>query len=164
MGDWFAVQVWTGREHAAATHLRTRGYEVFLPCYRERRRWTDRVKVIERALFGGYVFCRLAREVLGLIVTVPGVIRIVGDGRGPIALPAEEVAAIQRVVETRAAAEPFDGIRVGDRVRMEFGPLHGIEGIVVSARNLSRLVLSIGLLQRSIAVEIDPTWVVRSGS
>lgn len=61
MCDWFAVQVWSGREHLSARHLAQRGYDVFLPCSRERRRWSDRIKVVERALFAGYVFCRLAQ-------------------------------------------------------------------------------------------------------
>jgi transcription termination/antitermination protein NusG len=158
MRDWFAVQVWSGHEHLSARHLSERGYEVFLPSYRERRRWSDRVKVVEQALFTGYVFCRLAPEVFGKIVTARGVIRIVGDGAGPLSIPASEIEAIQRIVAARLSTEPWPIPQIGQRVRIEFGPLRGIEGDVLMVKNQQRLVVSVSLLQRAVAVEIDASW------
>jgi transcription antitermination factor NusG len=157
--EWLAVQVWCGREHISATHLRLRGYEVFLPRYRERRRWSDRIKVVDRALFAGYVFCRIDGDVVGRIVTAPGIIRIVGDGRGPLPVAAHEIEAIQRIVETHLSAEPWLAPHVGQRVRIEAGPLCGIEGVVLVAKNRHRLIVSISLLQRAVAVEIDSAWI-----
>jgi transcription antitermination factor NusG len=157
--EWYAVQVWTGREHLSANHLRQRGYEVFLPCYRDHRRWSDRVKTIDRALFAGYVFCRLHAEAAGKIVTSPGVIRMVGDGRGPVPIPGSEIDAIQRIVQTRLAAEPWQLLDVGQRVRIEAGPLRGTEGVVLMVKNRHRLVVSITLLQRAVAVDVDPEWI-----
>src|SRR5213592_3708640 len=84
MRQWFAAQVWVGRERQCEKHLAARGYEVFLPRYRDRRRWSDRVTTVDRALFPGYLFCRMSLEVFGKVVTPPGLIRIVGDGRQPI--------------------------------------------------------------------------------
>lgn len=162
--EWFAVQVWSGREQISATHLRERGYQVFLPCYREQRRWSDRIKVFERALFAGYVFCQLVPDVVGKIVTAPGVIRIVGDGRGPVPIPVDEIAAVQRIVATNLSTEPFPMPGVGERVRIELGPLSGIEGIVLAAKNHHRFVVSIPLLQRSVAVEVDSKWLTRPPS
>jgi transcription antitermination factor NusG len=157
--EWWAVQVWAGREQRSAEQLRARGYEIFLPCYQERRRWSDRVKTIERALFAGYVFCRIVSPVAAKIVTTPGVIRIVGDGSGPLAVRSDEIEAIQRIVATQRSAEPWPYVQVGEYVRIEAGPLRGTEGIVQKVSNRYRLVVSVSLLQRSVSVEVDPEWV-----
>jgi transcription termination/antitermination protein NusG len=157
--EWFAVQVWSGRENISARHLRQRGYEVFLPCYREQRLWSDRIKSVERALFAGYVFCRAQPEVVGKIITTPGVIRVVGDDRGPLSIPACEIEAIQQIVATRLSMEPSPVPHAGQRVRMELGPLRGVEGVVLEMKNHHRLVVSIPLLQRAVAVEVDSEWI-----
>jgi hypothetical protein len=91
--EWFAVQVWAGREQCSVNHLRLHGHHVFLPCYCEHRRWSDRIKKIHRALFAGYVFCRQPAATLAAILKTPGVIRIVGDGRHPLPIPAGEIEA-----------------------------------------------------------------------
>ncbi len=158
--EWFAVQVWSGREQLSARHLRLRGYEVFLPCYREQRRWSDRVKVVERALFAGYVFCRVEADVVGKIVTAPGVIKMVGAGSGrPISIPTDEIGAIQPIVAARLSTEPTPMPRAGQRVRVEQGPLRGLEGIVQVVQNHHRLIVSISLLQRAVAVSVDADWI-----
>ena len=154
-GQWFAVQVRTGRELLSAQHLQSRGYEVFLPRYRERRRWSDRVKTVDRALFAGYLFSRLHSDVVGKIVTTPGVVRIVGDGRRPLPVPTDEVEAIRRIVDTRLMAEPWPFLQTGQVVRVEFGPLRGLKGVVLQTKHQHRLVVSVSLLQRSVAVEIS---------
>jgi transcription antitermination factor NusG len=157
--QWFAAQVWAGREPLCAEHLRVRGYEVFLPSYCEHRRWSDRVKKADRALFPGYVFCRLCGDALAKIVTTPGVTRIVGDGRRPLPIPGDEIEAIQRIVATGVTARPWAFVQAGQRVRIERGPLRDIEGIVLRTTQGNRLIVSVALLQRSVAVEIDAEWV-----
>jgi transcription termination/antitermination protein NusG len=116
-------------------------------------------KVFERALFAGYIFCELVPDVVGKIVTAPGVIRIVGDGRGPVPIPMHEIAAIQRIVATNLSTEPYPMPGPGERVRIEHGPLSGIEGVVLAVKNHHRFVVSIPLLQRSVAVEVDSKWL-----
>ena len=157
--EWFAVQVRSGREHLCARHLQMRGYNVFLPCYYEHRRWSDRVKKIETALFPGYVFSLSDGDVVGRLVTAPGVIRIVSDGHRPVSVPPDEIDAIRRVVDAGLGAEPLEYLQAGERVRIDIGPLQGTEGIVIRMNNRHRLVLSVSMLQRSVAVEIDPAWV-----
>jgi transcription termination/antitermination protein NusG len=159
VNHWFAVQVWSGREQRCAAQLRLRGYEVFLPTCCEHRRWSDRVKKIERAVFAGYVFCRLNGDAAGKLVTTPGIIRIVGDGRGPLPIPTHEIETIQRIVTTGLAATPWPYVQVGQRVRIDIGPLRDIEGLVLRTSQGQRLLVSITLLQRSVAVEIDADWV-----
>jgi transcription antitermination factor NusG len=157
--EWFAVQVWTGREQHSVTELTRRGFEVFLPCYREHRRWSDRIKTIDRALFPGYLFCHSAAAGIGSVLQSPGIITIVGAGTTPLAVPTAEVDAIRQIVETRLLVEPWPFLQTGQRVRIERGPLRGTEGVVLAWHNGHRLVISVPLLQRSIAVELDPTWV-----
>jgi transcription termination/antitermination protein NusG len=157
--EWFAVQVRARREHLAAHHLRDRGYEVFLPCRRSRRQWTDRVKTVESPLFPGYLFSRLTSAVEPKMVTAPGVIRIVGDGVRSSAIPAAEIDAIRCIVDTQLQAEPWTFVTAGERVRIDVGPLRGTEGVVLTNGEKRRLVVSITLLQRSVAVEIDRDWV-----
>lgn len=158
--EWFAVHVWTGREQSSAGHLRARGYDVFLPCYEEQRRWSDRVKRVNRALFPGYLFCRVSATAAARIVTAPGVIRIVGNADGPVPIRTDEIAAIERLVEARLHPVPCHFLRVGERVRLDSGPLRDLEGVVRQIRNRHRLVVSVSLLRRSVAVEIDPGWVI----
>jgi transcription termination/antitermination protein NusG len=157
--DWFAVHVCAGREHRCAQHLSVRGYEIFLPSYREHRRWSDRVKVVERALFAGYVFCRASGDVVAKILTAPGVIRIVGDSYGPLPVATAEIETLRRAVAARLSAEPWEFLRAGQRVRVVDGPLRDAEGIVLRTKNRHRLIVSITLLQRAVAVEIDPAWI-----
>jgi transcriptional antiterminator NusG len=157
--EWWAVQVWTGREHTIARHLVSRGYEVFLPCYRERRRWSDRVKVVDRPLFSGYLFCRVHADVQSKIVTSTGVIRIVGGDVGPIPIPAHEIESIQRIVAARLPAEPCEAVLLGRPVQIEVGALRGIRGLVTAVKNRHRLIVSVSLLQRAVAVELDPEWI-----
>jgi transcription antitermination factor NusG len=156
---WFAVQVRSGREPLCARHLEMRGYSVFLPCYHEDRRWSDRVKRVERALFAGYVFCRADAEIVAKVVTAPGVIRVVGDGRQPLPVAAAEIAALRQVIDAGLRTEPSEYLRAGQRVLIQGGPLRGTEGTVVRMHNGHRLIISVSVLQRSVAVEIDPAWV-----
>jgi transcription antitermination factor NusG len=153
--EWFALQVRTGREQLCAKQLQARGYGVFLPCYEEQRRWSDRVKRVQSPLFAGYIFCRVEDEVLGHLVTTPGVIRIVGDGTRPLPIDAEEIDAIRRIVDSGAEVEPWEFVQAGQRVRVMDGPLRDTEGIVLRVKNRHRLVISVSVLQRSVAVEID---------
>jgi transcription antitermination factor NusG len=162
--NWFAVQVWAGREHRCECRLRERGYHVFLPTYREHRRWSDRIKVLDKALFAGYVFCRSSPDVVAKLITAPGIIRLVGDGTRPLPVAAHEVEALQRIVETGLQAEPWEYLDVGQRVHLEAGPLRGTEGIVLKVNQRRRLIVSVSLLRRSVAVEVDPVWVSLSAA
>jgi transcription antitermination factor NusG len=161
-GQWFATQVCAGRERQATCHLQSRGYEIFFPLYSEYRRWSDRIKRIDRALFPGYLFCRLHADMFGKVITAPHVIRIVGDGHRPLPIPDDEIHAIRRVVDTGVKAQPWSSYRSGERVWIGLGPLAGTEGVVLRTKGGQRLILSISLLQRSVAVEVDAGWLATS--
>jgi transcription antitermination factor NusG len=156
---WFAVQTRTRHENFAARQLSGRGYEVFLPFYQCKRRWSDRIQEFEVPLFPGYLFCRFNLLDRLPILTAPGVIQIVGVGKTPIAVDEEEVIALQTAVRNGIPRHPWPFLKVGQRVRVEVGPLCGLEGVLLNLKGRYRLVLSVSLLQRSVAVEVDSAWV-----
>jgi transcription antitermination factor NusG len=126
-----------------------------LPCYKSRRRWSDRFKEIVLPLFPGYVFCQLDLSNRLPIVTTPGVNSIVGAGNIPTPIDEAEIRAIQAVVDSGHRSAPWPFLRIGQRVTVNSGPLCGLEGILVDFRRRSHLVLSVTLLQRSIAVQVE---------
>jgi transcription antitermination factor NusG len=163
---WFALQVRARYEQGVADHLDGKGYELFLPLYKCRKRWSDRVKEVEAPLFPGYLFCRLNPQDRLPILKTPGVIQVVGSNRTPTAVDEHEIQAIQAMVASGIPNQPWPFLAMGDRVRIESGPLSGLEGILVEFKGNHRLVLSVTLLQRSVAVEIDSAFVasLRSSS
>ena len=156
---WYALRVKSRYENTVATHLQGRGYESFLPVYKSQRRWSDRFKEIELPLFSGYVFCQFSPLNRLPILSIPGVVHVVGVGRTPIPIDESEIAAIQAGIKSGLPSQPWPFLQVGNRVRIEYGPLCGLEGILSGFRGHQRLVLSVTLLQRSIAVQVDAAWV-----
>jgi transcription antitermination factor NusG len=157
--SWFALNTKFMYEDYVARQVRGRGYEVYLPIYKCRRRWSDRIKEIDLPLFPGYLFCRFNPSARLPILTTPGLIQIVGIGKTPIPIDDNEITAIQIASESRLEREPWPYLQVGQKVRVECGPLCGVEGILLNFKGQHRLVLSVTLLQRSIAVEVDSAWV-----
>lgn len=152
---WFALRVRSNHEKLVAAGAVQRGFESFLPLYRTRRRWSDRWKDIDLPLFTGYVFCRLNLAAKLPLLTIPGVAGFAGAGRVPIAVADEEIAALQSIVRSGAPAAPWPFLKAGQRVRLERGPIRDVEGILIEVKNSLRLVVSVTLLQRSVAVEVD---------
>src|SRR5262249_9082956 len=158
---WFAIQVRTTHENRVTTLLDYQGHEYFSPVYQARRRWSDRIKQMDIPLFPGYVFCRFPLSARKSILRTPSVLRILGIGSVPTPMDDQEIKALQTVVQARAGVLPHPFLQTGQLVRIEDGPLYGLEGIIVDARRAPRLVLSVKLLQRSVAVEIDSACVRR---
>jgi len=156
---WFALQVRSRYENIVTAHLTGMSYESFLPLHTCRRRWSDRFKEIEYPLFPGYVFCRLNPLDRLPILMIPGVSLIVGMGKTPVAIDEGEIAAIQSAVKSGLPSQPWPFVQIGQRVRIEHGPLCGLEGVLLDFRGHHRLVLSVTLLQRSIAVQVEDAWV-----
>jgi transcription antitermination factor NusG len=156
---WYALQVRPRLERVVAQNLRQRGYEEFLPVFRRRSQWSDRVKNIELPLFPTYVFCKFDVRHRLPILTVPGVYEIVGMSKTPTPIRESEILAIRTIVQSASRCEPYPPVGVGERVRVEFGPLLGTEGVVVKLKDSCRLVVCVEALQRAVAVEIDPDYV-----
>jgi transcription antitermination factor NusG len=156
---WFALQVRTQHERGVAEFLRGSGFEWFLPLYKCRKRWSDRIKEVEIPLFPGYLFCRFDPVNRLPILKTPGVIQIVGCNREPSVIDEHEISAIQTLVSSGIPNQPWPYLHTGDRVQIESGPLRGMAGILTDFKGKHRLIVSITLLQRAVAVEIDSALV-----
>jgi transcription antitermination factor NusG len=156
---WFALQVRTRQEASVAQQLNGQGYERFLPLYKVRKRWSDRIKEVNAPLFPGYLFCRFNPQDRLPILKTPGVIQVVGFNTGPAAVDEAEIRSIQTLVTAGVPHQPWPFLAAGDRVRIESGPLLGLEGILIDVKRSHRLILSVTLLQRSVAVEIDSALI-----
>lgn len=156
---WFAVQVKSCREKMTAVLLHDKGYEEFLPLYTGSRKRSAQAGGTELPLFPGYLFCRFDSDISAPIVTTPGVIRIVGTGHTPVPITEAEIAAIQAIVKSGFHREPWPFAQVGEVVRIDEGPLSGLQGVLISVGDGHRLIVSVTLLQRAVAVEMDRRWV-----
>ena len=161
---WFALRTKSNFEGLASQILRQKGYEEFLPTYRRRTYWSDRIKTIDRPLFPGYLFCRFDERARLPILVTPGVVSVVGFGKAPVAIPDEEIEAVRTLLRSGLPARPWPFVSVGQRLVIERGPLCGIEGILLEIRNHCRFIVSVNLLQRSVAAEVEPDWVRPVGS
>jgi transcription antitermination factor NusG len=156
---WYALQVRSRREAFVATHLEGQGFECFLPLYQSKRRWSDRLKEIEQPLFPGYLFCRLDLSNRGPLLMTPGVQQIVGVGRTPIPVEDQEMESIRQALSSGLPNGPWPYMHVGERVRVNYGSLVNLEGILVNFKGSNRVVISVTLLQRSVALEIELAWL-----
>jgi transcription antitermination factor NusG len=157
---WYAVRVKPNYEKPVAAALRGKGLEEFLPLFRSKRRWSDRVKVMDLPLFPGYVFCRLNLEARMPLITTPGFLYIVGVGKNPEPVDEAEIQAIQSVLRSGVAVTPWPSLVVGQKVQLKRGPLRGLVGVLTKiAANHLRMYVSVTLLKRSISVEVAPDWI-----
>jgi transcription antitermination factor NusG len=156
---WYALRVRGRHEKTVASFLEEKGLEPFVPFYRCRKRWSDRIREVELPLFPGYLFCRFDINRRLPILTTPGVLDVVGFGKAFIPVDDVEMGHLQKVVASHSQAEPWPWLEVGQRVRIDRGPLSGVEGLLVGIKSSARLVLSVTLLQRSVAVEVEESSV-----
>jgi transcription antitermination factor NusG len=152
---WYAAYTCSRHEKYVAKQLEERRIECFLPLYRSWRRWKDRRKQIALALFPGYVFVRMVLPERLRVLELPGVVRLVSFNGQPAQLPEQDIEALRNGLHERIHAEPHPYLRVGRRVRVTHGPLAGTEGILVRKKHKFRLVISLEVIMRSIAIEVD---------
>jgi transcription antitermination factor NusG len=157
---WYAVYTSANREKCVKEQLDRRLVESFLPLYDSIRRWKDRKVHLQLPLFPSYVFVCVALCDRLQVLQTPGVVRFVGFNGCPYALPESEVQALQKIVPRAFHAEPHPYLTRGLRVRVNAGPLAGCEGILVRKKSRARFVVSVDLIQRSVAVEVDEADLV----
>ena len=156
---WFALVVKPRHEKTVDSMLRIKGLESFLPLYTTRRRWADRYKNVQLPLFPGYVFSRFDSSFRSGVLSTPGLFDIVRSGKEFAAIPDNEIADLQRAMNSGLTTEPWPYLATGEVVEMDRGPLHGLTGTVLEIKKSTRLVLTVSLLSRSVLVEIDRDWV-----
>ena len=162
--QWYAIYTNARHEKAVAQQLGERSIETFLPLYRSVHRWKDRRKTVELALFPSYVFVKIAIQERIRVLQVPGVVHIVGFNGCFPALPEQEIARLRNGLENHLYAEPHPYLRVGRKVRVARGPMAGAEGILTRKKDKYRVVISLDVLMRSVAVEIDGADLESVGS
>jgi transcription antitermination factor NusG len=159
-GKWIAAQVRTNREFSVSSALQGKGYETFVPSYASFKKWSDRQKACQLPLISGYVFVRnLLEKAHSPIISTPGVVRMVGFGGQVAPIDDREIDLVRTVAESSLKAEPWAYIKQNAQVRISRGSLSGIQGTVLQVREKTMLVVSIEMLQRSVAVHIDRSWV-----
>jgi transcription antitermination factor NusG len=157
---WYALHVHARKESFIASQLEGQGIECFLPTYKSVRKWSDRVKEVQQPLFPSYLFCRFDYLDRRPVVMTSGVLQIVGQGKNGIPVPDVEIESLQNAVASGVPNQPWPYIEVGQRVQVTYGNLRGIEGILINFKGSHRVVLSVSLLQRSVALEVDLAWLV----
>jgi transcription antitermination factor NusG len=154
---WFALHTRCRHEKQVAAQLQEKGIEMFLPLAREVRRWSDRRKLIEIPLFSCYVFVclGLASRERSIAIQIPGALRLVGFQDGPAPIPLSEIQSIRKALAVAGNCSPYAFLKTGQKVRIRGGSLDGIEGILVGHQGERRLVISINLIQQSMAVVVE---------
>lgn len=152
---WYAVYTSANHEKRVAEQLAARTIDHFLPSYASVRRWKDRRVTLQLPLFPGYVFVRVELRNRLQVLQIPGVARLVGFGGMPVPLPEDEIDALRTGLASGVRVEPHPYLNVGRRARIKQGPLAGLEGILLRWKGNWRVVLSLDLIQRSVAVDVD---------
>ena len=162
---WYGVRVRPKGEARALGELSARGVEAFLPTRHVRRQWSDRIKTLEVPVFPGYLFCRCQAGERARVLDAPAVIQILGIGGNPTPVSDSEIEAVHTLIASRLMLTPWPYLHCGQRVRIEHGPLAGLDGIVDKAEDgKPRVVVSVTLLQRSVAAEIERDWISPTGA
>jgi transcription antitermination factor NusG len=156
---WYAVTVKHQHERSIEAALRWKELDTLVPLYRSLRRWSDRTAELDLPLFAGYVLCRFELGDRARVLNTPGVRRLVGFGGIPAPIEDGEIGWIQAVAASRLPMGPWPFLKPGDRVRVERGPLRGVEGTLLREKDGLRLVVGIELLNRALAVELEPDMV-----
>jgi transcription antitermination factor NusG len=158
---WFAAQTCANHEKRVQEQLSLRSVELYLPVYSSIRRWKDRRVSLDLPLFPGYVFVRLALRDRLKVLQTPSVVRLVGFGGIPTPLPDRDIDVLRHGLSKDLPVLPHPYLEVGQRVRVKTGTLRGLEGILVRKKKVSRFVISLSLIRRSVAVEIDVSELER---
>jgi transcription antitermination factor NusG len=157
--NWYALYTCPRHEKCVAHQIEQRSISCFLPVYRSVRRWKDRRKELELALFPGYVFVQLELKDRFRVLQLPSAVRLISFNGQPAVLPEAEIEELRQRLSRGGRVEPHPYLRVGRRVRVSAGPMQGLEGIIVRRKDRCRVVFSLDLIMRSVAVEVDETDV-----
>ena len=152
---WYALYTNARHEKVVARQLEERRIETFLPLYRSWHRWKDRRKQVELALFPSYVFVRIEEQQKLPVLKVPGAVQVVSFNGKMAALPEREIEALRNALENEIYAEPCPYLKIGRKVRVVRGPMQGAEGVLSRKKDKCRVVISVDVLMRSVAVEVD---------
>jgi len=157
---WYAGYTASRHEKRVAEHFVQRGVEHFLPLYETIHRWNNGRHRVQLPLFPGYIFVRIALRDRMRVIEVPGFARLVGFNSLPCPLPEADINKMKDALNNGVLAEPYPYLTVGTRVEIRNGPMQGMTGILLRRQNKCRVVISVDLIMRSMAVEVEASDVV----
>lgn len=157
--SWYALRVRTKCEKVVIGGLIQREIVNFLPLYQTRSQWSDRVKTISAPLFPGYVFAKLGQQQLHRVFAIPGFMHLVGRGNVPEPIEQSDIDSVKRLVTAGTGIGPWPFCTAGQLVDVIRGPLAGLQGVFMRAKGQDRLIISLPILQRSVATEIESYYV-----
>jgi transcription antitermination factor NusG len=157
--DWLAVRVRSNFEKHVSSSIHNIGIEEFLPLYQRQARGHRAQDKVTQPLFSGYVFCRASTDERPTVLRIPGVVDFLGFNKRAIPIEEAEIDAVRRLVQGSLPICAWPFMRAGQRIRIATGPLLGLEGIVLHLKSTWCVVVSVTLLQRSVAVEVDASWL-----
>ena len=153
--QWYALCTCSRHEKQVAAQLQQRAIEFLLPLYESVRRWKDRRVTLRLPLFPGYIFIHTSSQHRMDVLTIPGAARFVTFNGRPATLSETDLLGLRNGLERGIHAQPHPYLTTGRRVRVRSGPLAGTEGILLRKKDQLRLIVSIDMIMRSVAVEID---------
>ncbi len=151
---WSVLHVLANHEKRVVQHLAVRSLEHYLPLYTERSRWTDRSVLLERPLFTGYVFVRFSLQARHSVITIPGVLRLLGDDGRDTVSP-DEIDRIREGLAAGCLLRPHPNISVGTEVRVRNGVFEGVEGMVTEFRHRCKVVIALAVVKQCFTLEVD---------
>ena len=152
---WYAVYTWSRHEKVVERHLLERGIPCFLPLYESKRQWNKRTATVSLPLFPGYVFIQTSWRARHRPLEVPGVVQFVGAAKSPSEIPGEEIEGLRNAVTCGGKIEPHPYLTPGKKVRITSGPMAGITGTIERTTKNFRIIISVDMIMRSVAVELD---------
>lgn len=159
MQHWYALYTRPRHEKQVEQELFDLRIEAYLPTHKIRRRWSDRYKIVEEPLFKNYLFVRTDLQRYRKALNPYGAVSFVTVEGEPAIIPDEELEALKIMVTSEIPHNPYPYLKAGRKIRVKYGPLEGCEGVLVRKRGLSRLVVTVHMLQRSIEAELDAAWI-----
>ena len=152
---WYAVYTWPRHEKKVAQHFQERGISHFLPLRTATHKWNKKSATVSLPLFPGYVFVEISRRNRHHPLTVPGVVHYVGTANAPAEIPTSEMDFLRDAVRMNRHIEPHPYLAPGNRVRIASGPMSGVTGVIQRTATGCRIVISVDMIMRSVAVEVD---------
>ncbi len=152
---WYAVYTWARHEKIVSRHFEDREIPHFLPLYSAVHHWNGRAANVSLPLFPGYVFVQTLWQRRNRALEVPGVVHYVGAAKSPSEIPEEDIEMLRNAMLSGRKVEPHPYLAPGKRVRVASGPMSGLTGVIQRSATGCRIIISVDLIMRSVAVELD---------
>ena len=156
---WIAVYTRPRHEKKVTTILNKKGFKVYLPLLKKRKKWSDRTKWVEFPLFKSYLFVYIELNKIILLLDTPGLTSIVKFGNSIAVIQDKKINAIKLMMEGGFTPEPLDYFICGDSVKVINGPLKGLVGEVIRKDRTDYLIIRIDAIQHSLSVKINRAYL-----